>query len=51
MKHFRTNNIETVKSCQEFFGFDLLSVQLSKRVANVTRFCNGIDQRLCIERL
>jgi len=31
MKLFKTNNIETVKGCQEFFGFQLPSVQLSKR--------------------
>jgi len=31
MKLFKTNNIETVKACREFFGFQLPSVQLSKR--------------------
>jgi len=31
MELFKTNNIETVKACQEFFGFQLPSVQLSKR--------------------
>ena len=31
MKLFKTNNIETVKACQVFFGFQLPSVQLSKR--------------------
>jgi len=31
MKLFKTNNIETVKACQEFFGFQLLGIQLSKR--------------------
>jgi len=31
MKLFKTNNIETVKACQEFFGFQLPSVQLSRR--------------------
>jgi len=31
MKLFKTNNIETVKASQEFFGYHLLSVQLSKR--------------------
>jgi len=31
MKLFKTNNIETVKACQEFFGFQLPRVLLSKR--------------------
>jgi len=31
MKLFKTNNIETVKACQEFFGFQLNSVQTTKR--------------------
>jgi len=31
MNLFKTNNIEIVKACQEFFGFQLPSVQLSKR--------------------
>ena len=45
MKLFSTNNIEIVKSCQEFVCFDVSSVQLSKRVEKfVTRFHNGTDQ-------
>jgi len=31
MKLFRTNNIDIVKACQEFFGFQLPSVQIAKR--------------------
>ena len=31
MKLFKTNNIEIVKACQEFFGFQLPSVQIAKR--------------------
>jgi len=31
MKLFKTNNIEIVKACQEFFGFQLPSVQITKR--------------------
>jgi len=31
MKLFNTNNIDTVKACQEFFSFELLIV-LAKRV-------------------
>jgi len=39
MKLFSTNNINIVKSCQEFFCFDQSRVQLSKRVEKfVTRF-------------
>jgi len=33
MKIFSTSNIEIVKSCQEFFGFELPSTLLSKRIA------------------
>jgi len=33
MKLFSTSNIEIVKSCQEFFGFELPSTMLSKRIA------------------
>ena len=32
VKLFNTNNIDTVKACQEFFSFELPSVQLAKRV-------------------
>ena len=32
MKLFKTNNIEIVKVCQEFFGFQLPSVQIAKRI-------------------
>ena len=28
---FKTNNIEIVKACQEYFSFDLPSVVLSRR--------------------
>jgi len=30
---FSASNIEIVKSCQEFFGFELPSTLLSKRIA------------------
>ena len=33
MKLFSTGNIEIVQSCQEFFGFELPSTLLSKRIA------------------
>jgi len=33
MKLFSTSNIKIVKSCQEFFGFELPSTLLSKRIA------------------
>jgi len=34
MKLFKTNNIEIVKECQEFFGVQLPSVQTAKRTTN-----------------
>jgi len=33
MKLFNTSNIEIIKACQEFFGFELRSTLLSKRTA------------------
>jgi len=32
MKLFKTSNIDTVKCCQEYFNFDLLSVLWTKRM-------------------
>ena len=32
MKVFQTNNIEIVRACREFFGFELPSALLPKRV-------------------
>ena len=32
MKLFNTNNIDTVKACQEFFSFELPSVELKRVV-------------------
>ena len=41
MKLFQTNNIEIVRACQEFFGFELPSALLPKRVKEFeNRFCN-----------
>ena len=34
-----TSNIEIVKSCQEFFGFELPSTLLSKRIAKFESIC------------
>jgi len=31
LEQFKTNNIEIVKACQEFFGFQIPSVQTAKR--------------------
>jgi len=31
MKLFNTNSMETVKACQEYFSFELPSIQLEKR--------------------
>ena len=41
VKLFQTNNIEIVRACQEFFGFELPNALLPKRVKNFeNRFCN-----------
>ena len=42
MKLFNTNNIDTVKSCQEFFSFELPSVELAKRVVKFESKVNTI---------
>jgi len=34
MKLFKTNNIEIVEACQEFFGFQLPSVQIAQLTTN-----------------
>jgi len=34
MKLFNTNSMETVKACQEYFSFELPSIQLEKRKKN-----------------
>jgi len=48
MKLFKTNNIETVKACQEFFGFQLPSVQIAKRI---TKFEIQFQERSCLIKL
>jgi len=42
MKLFNTNNIDTVKACQEFFSFELPSVQLAKRVVKFETIVNTV---------
>ena len=42
MKLFSTNNIDTVKACQEFFSFELPSEQLAKRVAKFESKVNTV---------
>jgi len=42
MKLFNTNNIDTVKACQEFLSFELPSVQLAKRVAKFESKVNTV---------
>ena len=42
MKLFNTNNIDTVKACQEFFSFELPSVQLAKRVVKFESKVNTV---------
>ena len=41
-KLFSTNNIDTVKACQEFFSFALPSVQLAKRVVKFESKVNTV---------
>ena len=39
MKLFNTNSMETVKACQEYFSFELHSIQLEKRKKKIeTKF-------------
>jgi len=39
MKLFNTNSMETVKVCQEYFSFELPSIQLEKRKKKIeTKF-------------
>ena len=45
MKLFKTSNTDVVKCCQDYFGFDLLSVIWSKRVKKFEakfRACNNL---------
>ena len=42
IKLFYTNNIDTVKACQEFFSFELSSVQLAKRVVKFESKVNTV---------
>jgi len=42
MKLFNTNNIDTVKACQEFFSFELPSVELAKRVVKFESKVNTV---------
>jgi len=42
MKLFNTNNIDTVKACQEFLSFELPSVELAKRVVKFESKVNTI---------
>ena len=42
MKLFNTNNIDTVKACQELFSFELPSDQLAKRVVKFESKLNTV---------
>jgi len=42
MKLFNTNNIDTVKACQEFFLFELPSVELAKRLVKFESKVNTV---------
>jgi len=42
MKLFNTNNIDTVKACQEFFSFELPGVQLAKCVVKFESKVNTV---------
>ena len=46
MKLFRTSNIETVKTCQLQFAFDLLSVIIEKRIKNLQRVLLKLATRI-----
>jgi len=48
MKLFKTNNIEIVRACQEFFGFRLPSVQTAKRT---TKFEIQFQERSRLTKL
>jgi len=47
MKLFKTNNTEIVKECQEFFGFQLPSVQIAKR----TTVRNSISREVSSDKV
>ena len=42
MTLYKSNNIDTVKACQEFFSFELPSVQLAKRVVKFQSKVNTV---------
>jgi len=42
MKLFNTNNVDTVKACQEFFSFELPGVELAKRVVKFESKVNTV---------
>ena len=42
MKLFSTNNIDTVKACQEFFSFELPRDQMAKRVVKFESKVNTV---------
>jgi len=48
MKLFKTDNIETVKACKEFFDFQLPSVQIAKRT---TKFEIQFQERSRLTKL
>ena len=45
MKFFKTSNIDVVKCCQDYFGFDLPSMSWSKRVKKFDA-CNNLLCRI-----
>jgi len=50
MKLYNTNRMETVKACQEYFSFELPSIQLGKRKKTFeTKFMsNGLQYRIYV---
>jgi len=46
MKLFRTNNIEVVKECQQFFNFNVPSIQWLTRKKFYVKYCES-DNLLC----
>jgi len=47
MKLFKTSNIDVVKCCQDRFGFDLFSVNWSKRVKKFEAKFHAYNNLLC----
>jgi len=47
MKIFKTSNIQIVKECQEFFGFQSPSTLLTRRMNNFINKCGSSVNSVC----